>query len=69
MHALDLFNERQKNIRKALERIIEKVDAISPSASGVVSAIQAYVKLNGAAPSDGQEGEKESEVTETNLLQ
>jgi hypothetical protein len=112
MHALDLFKERQRNIRGALERIIEEVGAVSPSASGVVSAIQAYVKLNsaeqateqaqgmnpqkllermsqeereafardgslpgwfsraiGATSSDGQEGEKESQVTETKRVQ
>ena len=46
-HALGLFEKRKKNIMRALERIIEKVMTTQPSASAVVAAINAYVKLNG----------------------
>ncbi len=49
-HALGLFAKRQRNIRAALERIIEKADEVEVSAAAVVSAIQAYAKIN----SEGQ---------------
>ena len=111
-HALDLFGKRRKNITRALEHIIEKVEGTSPSASAVVSAIKAYVKLNSSGqgteqaqgtdpkkllermsqverdafardgslpewfssstngtPDDGQEGEKDSQITEAKRLQ
>jgi hypothetical protein len=45
-HALDLFAKRQRNIRKALERIIEQAGVVEVNASAVVSAIQAYTKIN-----------------------
>jgi len=35
---------------RALERIIEKVMTTQPSASAVVAAINAYIKLNGSGP-------------------
>jgi hypothetical protein len=47
-HALDLFTKRQRNIRKALERIIEQAETVEVSASAVVAAIQAYAKINNA---------------------
>ena len=96
----------------ALEKIIERVDWTPTNGSVILSAIQAYVKLNssgkgteqaqgtnpkdllermskeereafvrdsslpdwfsrakGATPSDGQEGEKGSQVTETTRVQ
>ena len=49
-HALGLFEKRKKNIMRALERIIEKVMTTQPSASAVVAAINAYIKLNGLGP-------------------
>jgi hypothetical protein len=45
-HALDLFAKRQRNIRKALERIIEQAETVEVNASAVVAAIQAYAKIN-----------------------
>ncbi len=45
-HALNLFAKRQRNIRKALERIIEQAESVEVNASAVVSAIQAYAKIN-----------------------
>jgi hypothetical protein len=47
-HALGLFPKRQKNIRAALERIIEKAGEVDVTASAVVSAVQAYAKINAA---------------------
>jgi hypothetical protein len=47
-HALGLFAKRQRNIRAALERIIEKAGEVEVTASAVVSAIQAYSKINAA---------------------
>jgi len=47
-HALGLFEKRRRNIRAALERIIEKAGDVDVTASAVVSAVQAYAKINGA---------------------
>jgi len=47
-HALGLFQKRQKNVRAALERIIEKAGEVDVTASAVVSAVQAYAKINAA---------------------
>ena len=47
-HALGLFPKRQRNIRAALERIIERVGEVDVTASAVVAAIQAYAKINAA---------------------
>ena len=45
-HAMGLFAKRQRNIRKALERIIEQAETVDVNASAVVAAIQAYAKIN-----------------------
>jgi hypothetical protein len=47
-HALDLFPKRQRNIRAALEHIIEQASKVDVTASAVVAAIQAYAKINAA---------------------
>ena len=47
-HALGLFPKRQKNVRAALERIIEKAGEVDVTASAVVAAVQAYSKINAA---------------------
>jgi hypothetical protein len=47
-HALGLFPKRQKNIRAALERIIEQAGEVDVTASAVVAAVQAYAKINAA---------------------
>jgi hypothetical protein len=47
-HALGLFQKRQRNIRVALERIIERAESVEVTASAVVAAIQAYSKINAA---------------------
>jgi len=45
-HAFGLFQKRQRNIRAALERIIEKASEVDVTASAVVAAVQAYAKIN-----------------------
>ena len=47
-HATGLFEKRKRNIRAALERIIEKAGEVDVTASAVVSAVQAYSKINAA---------------------
>jgi len=47
-HALGLFARRQRNVRAALERIIEKAGEVDVTASAVVAAVQAYSKINTA---------------------
>jgi hypothetical protein len=47
-HALGLFPKRQRNVRAALERIIEKAGEVDVTATAVVAAIQAYAKINAA---------------------
>jgi hypothetical protein len=46
-HALGLFPKRQRNIRAALERIIEHAGEVEVTAASVVAAVQAYTKING----------------------
>jgi len=45
-HALSLFAVRAANVRKALERIIERAENVEVSAAAVVAAIQAHAKIN-----------------------
>ena len=45
-HALGLFPKRQRNVRAAFERIIEKAGEVDVTASAVVAAVQAYAKIN-----------------------
>ena len=47
-HAFGLFAKRQRNVRAALERIIEHSGEVDVTASSVVAAIQAYSKINAA---------------------
>ena len=44
--ALGLFEKRRRNIRAALERIIERAGDVEVTASAVVAAIQASAKIN-----------------------
>jgi hypothetical protein len=46
-HALDLFRKRQRNIRAALEKIIERAAEVDVNAASVVAAVSAYAKING----------------------
>jgi hypothetical protein len=45
-HALDLFSKRSRNIRAALEKIIERAGEVQVNAGAVVSAVAAYVRIN-----------------------
>lgn len=45
-HALNLFPKRARNLRGALERIIERCDDVPVTASAVVAAITAYARIN-----------------------
>jgi len=45
-HATGLFEKRRRNVRAALERIIEKADEVEVTASAVVAAVQALAKIN-----------------------
>jgi hypothetical protein len=48
VQAFDLGAKRARNIRAALERIIEKVGDADVTAAAGVAAIQAYAKINAA---------------------
>ncbi len=63
-HALGLFAKRQRNIRAALERIIERAGDVDVTASAVVAAIQAYAKINSA----GQWIERTEQVSLNDLF-
>lgn len=45
-HALGLMEKRRRNIRAALEQIIEKAGDVEASATAVVSAVAAFAKIN-----------------------
>ena len=44
--AIGLLPKRQKNVRSALEKIIERAGEVKVNAAAVVSAVQAYAKIN-----------------------
>ena len=64
-HALGLFEKRKRNVRAALERIIEKSGEVEVTASWVVSAIQAYAKIN----AQGQWVERSEHINLTELFE
>ena len=45
-HAFGLFEKRRRNVRAALERIIEHAGEVDVTAQAVVTAVQAYAKIN-----------------------
>jgi hypothetical protein len=45
-HAYGLFSKRQRNVRAALEKIIERAGEVEVNASAVVSAVGAYARIN-----------------------
>src|SRR5215469_4298464 len=45
-HAVGLFPKRERNVRAALEKIIERACEVDVTASAVVAAVQAYSKIN-----------------------
>ena len=62
--AFGLFAKRQRNIRAALERIIERAEDVDVTASAVVAAVQAYSKINAA----GQWIERTEQVSMNELF-
>jgi hypothetical protein len=57
-HATGLFAVRERNLRSALGRIVEKASRVTPTVDGVLRAIRAYSCLN----ADGQWTELPSHV-------
>ena len=47
-HAFGLFAKRRRNVRAALEGIIERAGEVEITAASVVAAVQAYAKINAA---------------------
>lgn len=47
-HAFGLFPKRQRNVRAALEKIIERAGEVEVNAAAVVSAVSAYARINTA---------------------
>jgi hypothetical protein len=45
-HAVGLFRKRQRNVRAALEKIIERAGEVEVNAAAVVSAVAAYARIN-----------------------
>ena len=56
--ALALFPKRQRNVRAALEKIIERAGEVEVNAAAVVSAVSAYARIN----SSGQWVERSERV-------
>jgi hypothetical protein len=64
-HALSLFEKRRRNVRTALERIIEKAGEVNVGAAAVVSAVTAYAKIN----ANGQWVERTEQVSLNQLFE
>lgn len=64
-HALDLFPKRQRNVRAALEQIIERAYEVEVNAAEVVSAVRTYASIN----SFGQWVERSEQVNLNELFQ
>ena len=47
-HALGLMDKRARNVRAALEKIIEKAGEVEVTSAAVVSAVSAYARINSA---------------------
>lgn len=47
-HALGLFPKRQRNVRAALEKIIEQAGDVEVNAAAVVTAVATYARINSA---------------------
>jgi hypothetical protein len=45
-NAIGLFAKRQRNVRAALEKIIERAAEVEVTSAAVVAAVQAYAKIN-----------------------
>jgi hypothetical protein len=58
-HALGLFARRERSLRFALGRLIERVDEVKPTATSIVSAIRLMAKLNARRDRDEEPSETE----------
>lgn len=47
-HAFQLLDKRRRNVRAALEKIIEQADTVEVNAAAVVTAVAAYARINAA---------------------
>ena len=47
-HALELMEKRARNVRAALEKIIERAGDVEVTSAAVVSAVSAYARINTA---------------------
>ena len=47
-HAFNLFGRRRRNVRAALERVIEKSGEVEATAASVAAAVQVNAKINAA---------------------
>lgn len=45
-HAADLFSRRDRNLRVALGRLIERVDDVRATAGAIVQAVALYARIN-----------------------
>jgi hypothetical protein len=45
-HAFGLFTKRGRNIRAALEKIIERAGEVEVTSAAIVAAVQAYARIN-----------------------
>lgn len=63
--ACGLREKRSRNIKKALERIIEQAERVEVTASSVVSAIQVYGKIN----AQGQLIERQEHINLNSLFE
>jgi hypothetical protein len=64
-HAFGLMEKRRRNVRAALERIIEKAGEVDVNAASVVGAISAYARIN----SRGEWVERSETVNLNDLFQ
>ena len=64
-HALDLFPKRARNVRAALEHIIEKVEDVEVNAAAVVRAVATYARLN----AQGQLVERNEQINLNDLFE
>ena len=64
-HVLGLMDKRRRNVRAALERIIERAGEVDVTAAAVVAAVQTYSKIN----SSGQWVERSEHVNLNELFE
>ena len=63
-HAFNLFAKRSRNLRAALERLVERVDDTAVSAGAIVQAVTTLARLN----SQGQLIERDERINMNDLF-